>query len=68
MAQLQAFQAAQEAAAELEAERRRREMVARQLADRQQGLLIFNERIDGIASRSDGGASLKLQVHPIYAP
>ena len=68
MAQLQAFQAAQEAAEELETERRRRERVAAQLADRQQGLLIFNERIAGISSRSDGGASLRLQVHPMYAP
>ena len=68
MAQLQAFQAAQEAAEELETERRRRERVAAQLADRQQGQIVFNERIAGISSRSDGGASLRLQVHPMYAP
>ncbi len=68
MAQLQAFQAAQQAAEELEAERRRRERVAAQLADRQQGQIVFNERIAGISSRSDGGDSLKVQLHPMYAP
>ena len=66
VAQLQAYQAAQEAAEEMEIERRRRELVARQLADRQQGQLVFNERLVGIASRSDGGASLRLGVHPMY--
>ena len=68
MAQLQAFQAAQESAEELEAEARRRERLAAQLADRQQGQVIFQERLAGIASRSDGGESLKLQVHPMYVP
>ena len=64
MAQLQAFQAAQEAAEELEAERRRRELVARQLADRQQGQLFHNERLAGITALSDGGASMLMRVHP----
>ena len=68
MAQLQALQAAQDAAEDLEAERRRRERLAAQIADRQQGQLIFSERVAGIASRSDGGASLKMQVHPLYVP
>ena len=67
MAQLQAFQAAQQAAEELEAERRRRERVAAQLADRQQGQVIFNERLAGISSRSDGGASLRMGLHPMYS-
>ena len=64
MAQLQAFQAAQEAAEELEAERRRRELVARQLTDRQQGQLFHNERLAGITALSDGGASMLMRVHP----
>ena len=68
VAQLQSFQAAQQAAEKLEAERRRRELVAKQLADRQQGQVIFQERLTGISSRSDGGESLKLALHPIYAP
>ena len=68
MVQLQAYQAAQEAAEELETERRRRERVAAQLADRQQGQIVFNERIAGITSRSDGGASLRVQLHPMYLP
>ena len=68
MAQLQAFQAAREAAEELEAERRRRERLAQQLADRQQGQIMFNERLTGISSRSDGGESLKVQLHPMYVP
>ena len=63
--QLQAYQAAQAAAEELETERRRRELVARQLADRQQGQIIFSERLAGISSRSDGGASLRMGVHPM---
>ena len=67
MAQLQAYQAAQAAAEELETERRRRELVARQLADRQQGQVIFNERLAGISSRSDGGASLRMGLHPMYS-
>ena len=61
MAQLQAFQAAQEAAEELEAERRRRELVARQFADRQQGQLFHNERLAGITALSDGGASMLMR-------
>ena len=68
VAQLQAYQAAQEAAEEMEIERRRRELVARQLADRQQGQIHFNERLAGIASRSDGGQSLRLQLNPMYLP
>ena len=68
MAQLQALQAAQDAAEDLEAERRRRERLAAQIADRQQGQIIFSERVAGIASRSDGGESLKMQVHPLYTP
>ena len=68
IAQMEAYQAAQEAAEKLEAERRRRELVAKQLADRQQGQVIFQERMAGISSRSDGGKSLKLALHPIYAP
>ena len=67
MAQLQAFQAAQKAAEELEAERRRRELVARQLADRQQGLAFHNQRIAAIAAQTDGGASLLMNVHPLYS-
>ena len=68
IAQLQAYQAAEQAAEKLEAERRRRERLAQILADRQQGQIIFNERITGIASRSDGGASLRMGVHPMYLP
>ena len=68
MGQLQAFQAAREAAEEIEAERRRRELVAQQLADRQQGQIHFNERLTGITSRSDGGQSLKVQLNPMYLP
>ena len=68
MAQLQAFQASQKAAEELEAERRRRELVARLLADRQQGQAFNNERLDGIAARADGGAELLTVVHPLYTP
>ena len=67
MAQLQAFQAAQESAEELEEERRRREMVARRLADRQQGQLFHNERIAGITALADGGASLLVELHPFYS-
>ena len=67
MAQLQAFQAAQEAAEELETERRRRELVARQLADHQQGLAFHNERITAIAAQTDGGASLLMNIHPLYS-
>ena len=67
MAQLQAFQAAQEAAEELEAERRRRELIARQLADHQQGLAFHDERIAAIAAQTDGGASLLMNVHPLYS-
>ena len=67
MAQLQAFQAAQEAAEELEAERRRRELIARQLADQQQGLAFHDERIVAIAAQTDGGASLLMNVHPLYS-
>ena len=68
VAQLQAYQAAQAAAEEMEIERRRRELVARQLADRQQGQIHFNERLTGITSRSDGGQSLKVQLNPMYLP
>ena len=68
MGQLQAFQAAREAAEEMEAERRRRELVAQQLADRQQGQIHFNERLAGITTRSDGGQSLKVQLNPMYLP
>ena len=68
IAQLQAYQAAQEAAEELEAERRRRERLVQMLADRQQGQIMFNERLNGISSRSDGGESLKVQLHPMYVP
>ena len=68
MVQLQAFQAAQESAEELEEERRRREMVARRLADRQQGQIIFTERLNGISALSDGGESLKVSLHPMYVP
>ena len=68
VAQLQSYQAAQQAAEKLEAERRRRELVAKQLADRQQGQVIFQERLTGISSRSDGGESLKLALNPIYTP
>ena len=67
MAQLQAFQAAQEAAEELEAERRRRELVAQQLADHQQGLAFHNERVSSITAQADGGASLLINVHPLYS-
>ena len=68
IAQLQAYQAAQEAAEEMEAERRRRERLAQMLADREQGQIIFNERLTGISSRSDGGESLKVSLHPMYVP
>ena len=68
IAQLQAYQAAQEAAEEMEAERRRRERLAQMLADRQQGQIILQERLTGISSRSDGGESLKVQLHPMYTP
>ncbi len=68
IAQLQAYQAAQEAAEEMEAERRRRERLAQMLADRQQGQIMFNERLTGISSRSDGGESLKVSLHPMYVP
>ncbi len=68
VAQLQAYQATQDAAEELEAERRRRELITRQTAARQQGQIIFNERLNGISSRSDGGASLKMGLHPMYLP
>ena len=68
MGQLQAFQAAREAAEEMEAERRRRELVAQQLADHQQGQIHFNDRLAGISSRSDGGQSLKVQLNPMYLP
>ena len=64
--QLLAFQAAQEAEIKVEDERRRRELLAQQLADRQQGQLFHNARLAGIASRSDGGASLRMRVHPLY--
>ena len=68
MAQLQAFQASQKAAEELEAERRRRVLVARLLADRQQGQTFNNERLAGITARADGGAELLVEVHPLYTP
>ena len=68
MAQLQAYQAAQQAAEEMEAERRRRERLAQMLADRQQGQIMFTERLNGISSRSDGGESLKVSLHPMYTP
>ena len=67
MAQLQAFHAAQQAAEKLEAERRRRELIAKQLADHQQGLAFHNERVTAIAAATDGGASLLLNVHPLYS-
>ena len=68
MAQLQALQAAQEAAEDLEAERRRREREAALMEATARGQQIFQERLDGITSRSDGGASLRMQVHPLYTP
>ena len=68
MAQLQALQAAQVAAEELEAERRRREREAALMEATARGQQIFQERLDGITSRSDGGASLRMQVHPLYTP
>lgn len=68
MAQLQALQAAQVAAAELEAEARRREREAALMEATARGQQIFQERLDGITSRSDGGASLRMQVHPLYTP
>ena len=68
IAQLQAYQAAQQAAEEMETERRRRERLAQMLADRQQGQIMFTERLAGISSRSDGGESLKVQLNPMYLP
>ncbi len=68
MAQLQAYQAAEQAAEKLETERRRRERTAQMLADRQQGQVIFQDRLNGISSRSDDGQSLRMSLHPLYQP
>ena len=68
IAQLQAYQAAQESAEEMEAERRRRERLAQMLADREQGQIMFTERLNGISALSDGGESLKVSLHPMYVP
>ena len=68
IAQLQAYQAAQQAAEEMETERRRRERLAQMLADREQGQIMFTERLTGISALSDGGESLKVQLHPMYTP
>ena len=68
MAQLQAFQAAREAAEELETERRRRERLNAIVAARRQGRQMYNDRMAGITALSDGGASLRMRVHTLYAP
>ena len=52
----------------MEAERRRRERLAQMLADRQQGQIMFTERLNGISALSDGGESLKVSLHPMYVP
>ena len=68
MAQLQAFQAAQDAAEELETERRRRERLNAIVEARRQGRQMYNDRMAGITALSDGGASLRMRVHTLYAP
>ena len=66
MVQLQAFQASQDAAEELETERRRRERLDAMIQARIRGQQIFNERMAGITAGADGGASLLMRVHPLY--
>lgn len=66
LAQLQMFQAAQDATEALDAEQRRREYQAARLDAQRRGAETYRQRVAGIASRSDGGDGLRLRVHALY--
>ena len=62
MLQLQTFQATQDAAEELAAEERRRELDAVRLATHRAAQAEHAARVAGIASRADGGVRLRFRV------
>ena len=65
-AQLDAFQAAQDAADALVGEQRRRELEAARLDAQRRGQATYRRRMAGIAASRDGGESLKLRLTALY--
>ena len=66
VAQLTAFQAAQDAADVLAAEARRRELEAARLEAQRQARAIYQRRLAGIADSRDGGDELRVHLPAVY--
>ena len=66
LAQLQAFEAAKDAAEALEAETRRRELEAERLDAQSRARQIHARRLAGIAASRDGGDELRMRVTATY--